>query len=590
MLRLRVLLLTFITCSIAFGQSKREIDSLNNLDHVNIVNDLAAKKILFTNTVAAAKKMNYSLGTAASLVKLALVESYLNDYDESVNHYIESVKIYEKLGDQKTLALVYSELGFVLRKIDNQLALSYFRKSLDISKQVDIGSGLSKIYDNYGQLLQGDKLDSAIYYYNRALNIKRKYNDHIGIPYSLNKLATAYSTKKEYTKAFKMLDASDFYRRKEKGLQGIADNLAYRGDIFFDMKQKDSATYYYEKSLKLAKQVKFQALVRFCYDRLTTLYSEKKDFKSAFKYQRLLKNHDDSLLNVETRNKMANLQVEFETEKKQKEIVQQKLINAKQARENLDNQLQLELRRRWIMGIGAVVVLLLIGIYFVYNTQRVKRKNEREALLLEGQLEQAQMGQQFAEEKLKISRELHDNIGSHLTFMISSVDNLVYQESQEEKIEKLKSISNFGRTTMKDLRTTIWAMKNDGGTLEELTMKLHELRNALQDQLRIELETTADLQLQLNAMQLLNTYRIIQESLQNTLKYANATVMKIQLKESNGEFSLECSDNGCGFDISSNSYGNGLINMETRAHELGGTSKVVSEIGKGTSVMLTFPL
>ena len=181
------------------------------------------------------------------------------------------------------------------------------------------------------------------------------------------------------------------------------------------------------------------------------------------------------------------------------------------------------------------------------------------------------MEKKFAEEKLNISRELHDNIGSHLTFMISSVDNLVYQEKEQAKIDKLNNISNFGRNSMKDLRTTIWAMKHDGGTLQQLILKITELKNALGGQLDVEIINRTNPALTLNALQMLNIHRIAQEAIQNTIKYAEATALTVLLEEAaSDQLRLTISDNGKGFDTATAGNGNGLQNMAYRASEIGG--------------------
>lgn len=564
------------------GQTRASIDSANAISFVEVLESLGPMKKLYEKTLEDAEKIHYKKGKAVALSRLAIVEYYLNDYDKGMDYSMRAVQLFEEMGDMAAVAGTYADLGYSLKAINLDLALSYFRQAIEIGERHNVGIVMAKIYDNYGVLLQPNLLDSAVYFYQRALTIKEKYKDVVGIPYSLNKLATAYSAHGNFKKAFEYLDRSDEIRQKENGLHGMADNLAYRADIFYDMNKADSAIYYYEQAVTKAEKVNFQALKRFCYDRLTQLYAKKKNYERAYFYNQKLQHLNDSTFTAETSAKIANLQVEFETEKKQKEIAEQRLINARQTRIS-------ESRKKWIIFGSGLLVFLLVGIVFIYYSQRLKRQNEQKAAALQSKLEQARLEKKFAEEKLNISRELHDNIGSHLTFMISSVDNLVYQEQEPTKIDKLNSISNFGRNSMKDLRTTIWAMKHDGGTLQQLILKLTELKNALGSQLDIAIINKANPDLTLNALQMLNIHRIAQESIQNTIKYAGATGLKVLIEERGQDLKLSVSDNGKGFDTSDIGLGNGLQNMKYRAEEIGGQITFDSQPGS-TVISVAVPL
>lgn len=573
----------------AQAQSKSVIDSINKVDFVYLINNLSQMESVYEQNLKSAEKINYTKGKAESLSRLSLIEYYLNEFDKGIAYNIQAVKLFEKLNDKSSIVNSYSDLAYAIRQLDTKMSLYYFRQAIKQGEKYHTDFILGKTYDNYGVVLQETKLDSAIYFYKKSLGIKKRLKDTIGIPYSLNKLAIAYAIKRDFKTAFNYMNLSDSYRKKENNKQGIADNYAYRGDIFNEMKQLDSAVFYFEKSLKLGKEVNFQSLVRYSFDQLKNLYAQRKNFQKAYEYTNLLKAFDDSIYTIESASKIASLQVEFETEKKQKEIAEQKFINAKQSKINTDNKLQLETRKKWIIVFGGLLVVLTGGAIFIYYSQLQKRKTEKQAIEFNGQLAQANLERQFAEEKLKISKELHDNIGSHLTFMISSVDNLVYQEKEPAKIEKLNYISNFGRSSMKDLRSTIWAMKQDEGTLEELMLKLTELKQALSSQLEIQFEQHAPDGLILNSMQLLNTYRIIQECIQNTIKYAEATSVHVTIDFVQHQVELSISDDGHGFDLNAQSQGNGLTNMKWRAEELGGKCDISSSEG-GTHIQFSYPI
>src|SRR5690606_8432728 len=88
----------------------------------------------------------------------------------------------------------------------------------------------------------------------------------------------------------------------------------------------------------------------------------------------------------------------------------------------------------------------------------------------------------------------------------------------------------------------------------------------------------------------MNIYRIIQEAINNALKYADASAIDVQFKKVEDELFVSISDNGKGFDPSTVEEGNGLNNMKKRAHEIDGNVSIQSELTKGTTVQLQMPI
>jgi signal transduction histidine kinase len=87
----------------------------------------------------------------------------------------------------------------------------------------------------------------------------------------------------------------------------------------------------------------------------------------------------------------------------------------------------------------------------------------------------------------------------------------------------------------------------------------------------------------------INLFRILQESLQNCNKYANATTIQVEFKQEKSKLSLKINDNGVGFNIKKGRKGIGLQNMISRMEECFGTFEIKSEIGQGTTVKVSVP-
>lgn len=579
--RIPVLLLFLSLATQGWSQSKKEIDSLNSLDYIHYSNRLAKCKKIFEKNIEDSKKLNYPLGEAKASSILATIHCLLGDYEKGVSYFIKSAKIYEKLNEYRLLAVTYASIGFRIRYIDHDKGLHYFRLAIDLQKKHNFIEGAASIFNNYGETLKNDKPDSALFYFRKSLNLARMQKDNIGIPFSLNNLVEEHARRKEFDVAFKYLAESDGYRFKGGDEFGIADNWAYRGDIYYEIPVIDSAIHYYEKSLNLAKKMDYSMLKRYCTERLANLYQDKGDYKKALHYFKLYKNHEDSVLNKNVKNQMVNLQIEFETEKNQRELAEHKTRLAK-------NELKLEARRKWMLFFGATLMVVLLILFFVYRYQKAKRTNELKEFDLKKRLESAQLEKDFADEKIRIARELHDNIGSHLTFMISSLDNLSYLKDPSQKLDKITDLSNFGRLTMKDLRDTIWAMNHDGGTFEQLAARISELRLVLPPTLQVSIHSELDHFFPLNGLQMLNCFRIVQEFIQNSIKYAQADKIEISFSKLSDGFELELKDNGTGFDLANISFGNGIHNMKRRCEDLNGNFSIQSS-SKGTQVNCKLP-
>ena len=566
----------FLSTVFSFSQTQKEVDALNDsLSFENLQKDLQKSKSLLISNIELAEQLNYKEGAAISNSKLAIVYNYLKETDKAYASSIKAIEFFQQQQDFSKLAEIYSDLGFVIKDIDLQKGLDYFRKAIKINEEHDLGELNEKIYNNYG-ILQKMKpdLDSALFYHQSALAVAKKYNMLQAIPYDLNNIAVIYSEKGDYTKAFEALRQSDELRRLENNDMNWADNLAYRADVFYEMKQADSAIKYYSQSLSLAQKTDFQNLIKFCLTRLSELYEQKNDPQNALKYYKLLEAHKDSIVSSEAMNTLVTLEQEFDLVNKEKKISEQ-------------NVQMLQQQNKLYISVFTLLLLILFATWFFLRVKR-KKKEELAAIQHQKELETAEMEKEFVEEKLRISRELHDNIGSQLTFMISSVDNLVYTQKEEQTKTRLEKISNFGRATMKELRSTIWAMKYDGGNHKDLSAKLTELKLSIPEHINVQIIDSIETPVELNGTQMLGAYRIIQEALQNSVKYADASEVKIIFSLENQRFVVSIEDDGNGFDTEKSTSGNGLFNMKKRCED-GGGALVISSSNKGTTVQCSFP-
>lgn len=571
-MKIGVVLLSVVLISVNAQTDRQKIDAVNAMTYDYIVNNLQPSIDSLEQNVAAARIIGYRFGEAQGLSKLSVAYNLLGDFEKNTASSLRAIQILEDLDSLSHLASIYGLYGYQLRKRDLGKARQYMRRGIHLAEQIEALRSLAGMYDNYGVICeQQENFDSAMVYYQKSLDIKYELKDSVGIPFSLNNLAGIYAMQGNYDKAFEYLELSDEYRKQEEGDFGRAFNLVLYGEIYGLMDQPDSSLKYLEKCLRNAIENNYKDLTRYCYLKISELYETKHDFKKALKNHKKYVAYKDSILNISTNEKIARLEIAYETEKKDRQIAEKEL-----ALRQKSSQL--------ILAVSFIVVLTAFSIgLFRFHT--LKRNNIRRELELKNSLNEIELKNKMSDEKLRIARELHDNIGSHLTFMISSLDNLTYQADNKDN-DTLYRLSTFGRNTLRELRNSIWAMQQTDGSLDKLVLRLNEFKRQLPDNNQgptIEIFNRIRQPMKLNSLQMLNLYRVAQEAIQNAVKHANASLVKIIFEKSDFGFLMRVSDDGKGFDIDTVDKGEGLQNIIYRCKKAQGEGRIVS--GKNGTVI-----
>lgn len=236
------------------------------------------------------------------------------------------------------------------------------------------------------------------------------------------------------------------------------------------------------------------------------------------------------------------------------------------------------------ISFDATVVFAGIAIQFrnirKENEERVREVYESKIKLLE--------------EKERISRDLHDHVGSQLTVVSSTIDRAIYLSNNEAIDEHfLDKISNNVREASQSLRDTIWATQSEDLSLNQLYIRIKTYAERVLNQQGIIIETKSDnAEDIINAKHALEVFRIVQEALQNILKHADANHVKINLGHQNNVLELLIEDNGKGFITSDQDSESsfGLLNMKKRAKLLNAEISIWGEVQKGTKIRLIVPL
>ncbi|WP_349409410.1 sensor histidine kinase [Pseudalkalibacillus sp. SCS-8] len=197
-----------------------------------------------------------------------------------------------------------------------------------------------------------------------------------------------------------------------------------------------------------------------------------------------------------------------------------------------------------------------------------------------------------SEERNRLARELHDSVSQQLfaaSMLMSAVNESETEKSEGERrqLQLVEEMIHQSQLEMRALLLHLRPVALKGKTLEE---GIQELLGELVQKVPLEIKWKVEsIPLQKGVED--HLFRILQESVSNTLRHAKATSLEVLCLEREGTVLLRVVDDGVGFDVEKSKTGSyGLQNMHERALELGGTLKIVSVPGKGTRLEVRIPV
>ncbi|MCA9786226.1 MAG: hypothetical protein H6678_11690 [Candidatus Delongbacteria bacterium] len=568
--------------SLAAQPSRQFVDSCNALGAERIFARIVPSIQLYRSVVQQSRELGYPEGEARALESLGLAQRLAGQLDASVEAELQAIRLYEQLEDRHALARIWGSLGYGQKQRDLPRALQYMSNGIRIAEQDRDSLALEALYNNYGVLqeMQGD-LDSARVFYQRALDLATLRPDSSGVPFCLNHLAGLDALAGDFGMARARLTRSDRLRRGESGQYGRIENTVLWGDTWLAEGQPDSALARYREAIAIPGASEQKYLMSYCYGKMAEIHEQKADYREALNSQRAFQVWRDSMQTLERDTRISALELEFETEKKDRLLAENTLALARRDR------LLVSLVSLLLLG----VVLLLVGLWQL----KLKRERQRQALAFREQTRRAENERRLAAERLRISRELHDNIGSQLTFLVGTLDTLGWRMPADPLAKRLKELSTYGRHTLAELRGTVWAMQREHTSLTQVRDRLAELfqRSDRDGLTRIELaepelpESLDDCEI--GAAQALTLLRVAQEAVSNALRHAHATRIRLALGSDTQGIWLEVCDDGSGFDPGLSTQGSGLMSMRARCEEHGGQFRLTSD-ADGTRIRCVFPI
>ncbi|MCF6130863.1 tetratricopeptide repeat-containing sensor histidine kinase [Flavobacterium wongokense] len=521
--------------------------------------------------------------TASIYNNIGACDRSLGKYKESIISYLKALKIYESQKQVRDQAIVTNNIGMVFSSMEQlDKAKTYHRKALQLSTSLNDKKGISEAVNNLAiALATQDSLDQAMNYFRKSLLIEESLKDQKGISESLNNVGTIHYYKADIDSALYYFEKSATIDLKMNNLSGAADGYNNIALVYLENKKYDKAKEFIDRGYLYANKAKTVSTILNLLDTYKNYYEATGNLAEANKKIKQFYTLKDSIQKVSNVKDLNELETKYQTAKKEKIILEKETENKR--------------KTAWLVFVSLLSIFIASLGFLIYKQQKLRNKQQAQEFQLKSAISKIETQNKLQEQRLQISRDLHDNIGSQLTFIISSVDNIKYAfEIQNSKLDnKLSSISNFAKSTIIELRDTIWAMNNSEITFEDLQVRIHNFvekaKEAKQD---IEFKFTIEDELmgaKFTSIEGMNIYRTIQEAVNNSIKYAEAKHISIDIKHQKKDIIMVISDDGKGFDDNQIELGNGINNMKKRIADCNATIKFKTKPDEGTEITIKFP-
>ena len=521
------------------------------------------------------------VGTSYQTAGAAYTE--LGNTKKAADYYHKAIRYHEKAGYAKGVAMTTTNLGSLYYMSNqNRDAINWYKKALVLQQQNNDSNSIAITLTALGQVYYDEKqLDSSEYYTLKAYDIM------ITRPLMVNSLyenvLSLYDfafERNDLKLAAHWLDIADSLARSQSSETKIARVLNCRGLIAEKQGNIPLAISLTKESLIAIEQEGYLLVTSGVYKSLYKMYYNLGDYKNALDAYVKYKELSDSIYTTESTENLNELNIKYETAKKEKEIaLQQNVIAEKESK----------LRLLYVFVTGAAIIVLLIVVLFIQSKRTARQKQfamkqEQDIALLKALV----TGEE--RERSRVARELHDGLGGILAAAQMHLSTL--ETAQVNDLNKLKQSEKLVATAAEETRRIAHNMLPETLLRLGLDEALKEYSRTITDSklLQVEYESMG-MDERVDASAELAIYRVIQELVNNIIKHAKATHSFIQLHRHNNVLSITIEDDGQGFDTKSQQKdGIGLANIKSRINYLNGSVNIKSDKEKGTSVYIEIQL
>jgi signal transduction histidine kinase/Tfp pilus assembly protein PilF len=360
-------------------------------------------------------KEGNKVGKAAAYNNMAMLKRSLGYLDEALEYYQKAIKVNEEMNDIAGLARCLSNMSSVYTKIgEPDKALVLLKESLEYEKQLNDDQGVLKSYEKIGQLqIRLKDYNGAIKSFEYSIEVAENKNDKEQIIVSYRYIGRVYEKQEDYIKAIVNYKISLKLSQEIDNSKYIALSYYNIGECYGKFKKNNKAINYIKQSVYISEEHSFITLLKDGYSLLSDLYQRNNNYRDALEYKSKYIELHKKIYNDENQKVIAELQTKFETEKKEKEILELRSEKQRIKQKNL-----------FIVIISTVLVLLVL-ISLLYSRFLIKKRSikllDNKNELLKHTNKELTIAKEKAEESNRLKTAFLANVSHEIRTPLNSI-------------------------------------------------------------------------------------------------------------------------------------------------------------------------
>lgn len=524
-----------------------------------------------------AKQINIDTLYINSILKKGSIESILGVYDGALKDFYLALKNAERIKSVPYQAHANDNIGRTYQSMnDLKQSIEYFKKAKQLYKNSNLFEDtlLMNYEIGFNQIQMGDSI-SGLSLMKQNLEVALKNNFQNAIVYGLDNLSNVTANSGNYKEALlyhlELLKHQDAWNTNYKKT-AVYEHFA---EIYVLLKDWENAKKYLALTFQYARLINSNDWLYECYHLSSKINEAEGKYKEALIDHQKYLELKDSVYKKEYDTKMAGMSTLYDLESKQKAI--EVLEKDKLLKESKIKQQHSFNEFIIISSILLLIIIVLVARYLNQKNTRILQEKFSIELI-----------QSQEEERQRISKDLHDSVGQNILFI---KNQLLKQSNNTDAKPLLNTIDNAleeVRNISKELYPNQLEKYGLVAAIDALVEKINTNTDIFMshDLQGIDDNLSKDIKI--------NFYRIIQECVNNSLKHAQANIIRLTSERTDNKITFIVQDNGKGFDTTylekQAQYSFGMLNIEERIKLLKGKFELDSSNTKGTKLIFTIPV
>lgn len=516
------------------------------------------------------RRLNKEEEIANCYYKIGLSNYISSNYKDALENYFEALAINENRNNYSKIALVLGEIAAVYSLTgDYDKRRNYVERAMKIYERLNDEKGVMRMTTSLGVGYQKEgNIKKAIEIYKVGLEMARKLGEERNESIFLGNIGSSYRRLGRHKESLEYLFKALSIKIKQERYTSVAHTYNDISETYMNMNNLIKAKEYAIKAIETAKGYSLHQ-ERYGHFILSNIEYDLGDYKNSRNSLKAFQKLEDSIFSLDKIAKINDLQIKYETEKKNLKIENQEANIALQDTRN-------KVKNQWLL-FGS---LGLLSIFIFITLQKSKRAAKKEKLQQEKFSQDLLLSQE--EERTRIARELHDSVGQQLT--------LIKRKAQNEAQDDIAIMTNTALEEVRSISRDLYpALLKQLGLKESIELLVHEY----DEQTDLFFTTDIDeIDNHFKESTSLNFYRLVQECLNNIIKHASAKSVTVTIKKEGKKINALISDNGKGFDVneSKNKNSLGLKTIFERIKIMNGKLSIDSQLNSGTTFIFSIPV